>query len=360
MFLLIGLQVRWILRDVQDERRTPLRGGHAVPVHVRRGDRAPARVGVPGPVRAGPARPGQGDRTAPVVAAHHRARLGRDARRGDAGGRVRDPRGVRLPRDADPHRAVRGGRDAVRPGLDAAVAGPPAQAARPRPARGRAGPGGAVREGVRRRPGDRLELHHDDEDPFNTVQTLRDRASQRNTAAWERLGGTSPDEETPSESYARLRLEMLDAERAKVLHVRSTGSIPHEVVEDVLADARRGGVHARHPHGPPRGAPRGRRDRQRHRGHDRARASTSRRRRATPRSRVEGECEDCVRDGFTQWVHLRKCLACGHMACCDSSPRRHASAALRGDPAPGDALRGARRGLALVLRRQPTGLTGPG
>ena len=80
-----------------------------------------------------------------------------------------------------------------------------------------------------------LELHHNDEDPFNTVQTLRDRASQRNTAAWERLGGTSPDEETPSESYARLRLEMLDAERGKVLHVRSTGAIPHEVVEDVLA-----------------------------------------------------------------------------------------------------------------------------
>jgi hypothetical protein len=40
---------------------------------------------------------------------------------------------------------------------------------------------------------------------------------------------------------------------------------------------------------------------------------------------VERECEDCVRDGFTQWVHLRKCLECGHMACCDSSPRQHAS-----------------------------------
>ncbi len=63
---------------------------------------------------------------------------------------------------------------------------------------------------------------------------LRQRAAQRNTAAWERLGGTHPDEETPSEAYARLRLEMLDAERGKVLKVRSTGTIPHEVVEDVL------------------------------------------------------------------------------------------------------------------------------
>ena len=38
-----------------------------------------------------------------------------------------------------------------------------------------------------------------------------------------------------------------------------------------------------------------------------------------------GECEDCIREG-SQWVHLRVCLSCGHVGCCDSSPRRHASA----------------------------------
>ena len=38
-----------------------------------------------------------------------------------------------------------------------------------------------------------------------------------------------------------------------------------------------------------------------------------------------GACEDCVREG-TQWVHLRLCLACGHVGCCDNSPRRHATA----------------------------------
>jgi CPA1 family monovalent cation:H+ antiporter len=38
-----------------------------------------------------------------------------------------------------------------------------------------------------------------------------------------------------------------------------------------------------------------------------------------------GVCEDCVREG-TQWVHLRLCLTCGHVGCCDSSPRRHATA----------------------------------
>ncbi|MPZ27217.1 MAG: hypothetical protein GEV12_12605 [Micromonosporaceae bacterium] len=36
------------------------------------------------------------------------------------------------------------------------------------------------------------------------------------------------------------------------------------------------------------------------------------------------ECEDCVREG-TSWVHLRRCLACQHVGCCDSSPQRHAT-----------------------------------
>ena len=33
-------------------------------------------------------------------------------------------------------------------------------------------------------------------------------------------------------------------------------------------------------------------------------------------------CEECLRDG-TQWVHLRLCMECGHVGCCDSSPNRH-------------------------------------
>ncbi|MGE2771806.1 UBP-type zinc finger domain-containing protein [Rhodococcus sp. 1.20] len=36
-------------------------------------------------------------------------------------------------------------------------------------------------------------------------------------------------------------------------------------------------------------------------------------------------CEECLRLG-TPWVHLRLCLTCGHVGCCDSSPGRHASA----------------------------------
>lgn len=36
-------------------------------------------------------------------------------------------------------------------------------------------------------------------------------------------------------------------------------------------------------------------------------------------------CEDCLRAGLHNWVHLRLCMACGHVGCCDSSPGRHAS-----------------------------------
>ena len=35
-------------------------------------------------------------------------------------------------------------------------------------------------------------------------------------------------------------------------------------------------------------------------------------------------CEDCVKIGDT-WVHLRLCMSCGHVGCCDSSKNKHAT-----------------------------------
>ena len=35
-------------------------------------------------------------------------------------------------------------------------------------------------------------------------------------------------------------------------------------------------------------------------------------------------CEDCIKTG-DEWVHLRQCLECGHVGCCDSSKNKHAS-----------------------------------
>jgi hypothetical protein len=36
-------------------------------------------------------------------------------------------------------------------------------------------------------------------------------------------------------------------------------------------------------------------------------------------------CEECLEQG-TKWMHLRICLSCGHVGCCDDSPERHATA----------------------------------
>ena len=40
-------------------------------------------------------------------------------------------------------------------------------------------------------------------------------------------------------------------------------------------------------------------------------------------------CAECLAGGG-RWVHLRECLTCGHVGCCDSSPNRHATAHYRG------------------------------
>ncbi len=35
-------------------------------------------------------------------------------------------------------------------------------------------------------------------------------------------------------------------------------------------------------------------------------------------------CEECLKSGDT-WVHLRLCLTCGHVGCCDQSKNKHAT-----------------------------------
>jgi CPA1 family monovalent cation:H+ antiporter len=164
------------------------------------------------------------------------------------------------------------------------------------------------------------------------MTALRHRAEQRDHAAWERVGANDdPDVETPSEAYARLRRKMLRAERRRVLEVRSTGRIPHEVVADVLAaldveesmlddlSSRREELRDATTGDPARMT---------------ERVGTielcEHLEQARPREpRVDGVCEDCVAMGERAWVHLRTCLSCGHVGCCDSSPRRHASGHFR-------------------------------
>ena len=44
-------------------------------------------------------------------------------------------------------------------------------------------------------------------------------------------------------------------------------------------------------------------------------------------------CEECLAQG-DPWVHLRLCMTCGHVGCCDDSPNRHATAHFRGTKHP--------------------------
>jgi uncharacterized UBP type Zn finger protein len=41
------------------------------------------------------------------------------------------------------------------------------------------------------------------------------------------------------------------------------------------------------------------------------------------RPRTNG-CEECLKIG-DPWVHLRLCMECGHVGCCDSSKNKHAT-----------------------------------
>lgn len=36
-------------------------------------------------------------------------------------------------------------------------------------------------------------------------------------------------------------------------------------------------------------------------------------------------CADCLAAGSHDWVHLRFCQTCGHVGCCDNSPKTHAT-----------------------------------
>ena len=44
-------------------------------------------------------------------------------------------------------------------------------------------------------------------------------------------------------------------------------------------------------------------------------------------------CVDCLATG-DRWVHLRLCVGCGYVGCCDSSPNKHASAHFAGTEHP--------------------------
>lgn len=160
---------------------------------------------------------------------------------------------------------------------------------------------------------DRLE----EDDPHSVGETIRDRVRRRDFAAWERVGAGV--DETPSETYARWRKMMIDAERKRILEIRSTGTVAHEVVDEVLAtlDVEESMLDYTEDQ----------RERVRSTGVSinlEGDCDHLREVRLPVDPDTPGECGDCLREG-TAWVHLRMCVSCGHIGCCDSSPQRHAS-----------------------------------
>ena len=160
------------------------------------------------------------------------------------------------------------------------------------------------------------------DDEHGIRELIHQRIDERNFAAWERLGTVS-ERETPSEQYTRVRTAMIAAERARILEIRSAGKAASSIVAEVLAmlDVEESMLDSAF--------------------RDRA----SLRNEYTSRSRFGDVCDDlvafpavetasepvcarCVEEGH-RWVALRQCLACGNVACCDSSPMQHATAHFR-------------------------------
>jgi CPA1 family monovalent cation:H+ antiporter len=165
-----------------------------------------------------------------------------------------------------------------------------------------------------------LERIVDGDTDEGVVELLRQRGETRVNSVWERLGGTD-DGSAPSEQYARLRMRMLEAERREVLRIRDEGAVDSEVLTEVmtaldleesLIDQRTGRAGAR----------------------DGSLTLTTpvpaagdcEDLRETPTfcKPLSSRCEDCVREG-TRPVHLRLCMTCGNVGCCDSSVGNHAT-----------------------------------
>ena len=155
------------------------------------------------------------------------------------------------------------------------------------------------------------------DDRHGVIDLIKQRLEQRNFAAWERLA-TVEGQESPSDLYNRIRQAMLQAERDRVLDIRDAGSVPSEVIEDVLAmlDVEESMLDL---------AAEDRRDVQQ--------ALSVRRTgdscedlelHLAVETAADPVCQSCI-DAGVQWVALRQCLVCGDVGCCDSSPLRHAT-----------------------------------
>ncbi|MFT4295511.1 MAG: cation:proton antiporter, partial [Micropruina sp.] len=148
---------------------------------------------------------------------------------------------------------------------------------------------------------------------------LKQSAKRRVDLQWERLGRARQGVESRAMAYRRLRLVGLAAERDKLLEIRDRGFADHAVLSALLSelDVEEANLLFRE-------------DRERQ-----VRDAPPRPVGQAPCSHLDaapaevdfeahGDCVDCVAADQDP-VELRMCLTCGHIACCDSSPGKHAA-----------------------------------
>ena len=153
------------------------------------------------------------------------------------------------------------------------------------------------------------------------TEALRSRAQQRADVAWERLGRTDPDAETPTQTWRRLRLQMLAAERAAVLEIRDAGQADHEVLARVLSALDLEESMLDRVADPEEDRHEGKLLRPENGNKGCEHLAQAPMAKAPTSSRI---CRACEGEGL-QWVHLRLCLTCGNVGCCSSSPGNHAA-----------------------------------
>jgi CPA1 family monovalent cation:H+ antiporter len=162
------------------------------------------------------------------------------------------------------------------------------------------------------------ELDEVEHAPAEIIDRLERYAELRAFIAWENL---APDTRTtPTAQFRRLRNEMITAEREVLVGLRDGGDLDDDVLrrvqfqldleeamltepDDVSGDG--GMVAELIPNSP---------------------ASCEHLDEVPNLARPENlTCDECVALGW-EWVHLRQCLTCGRVACCDSSRGKHATA----------------------------------
>ncbi len=163
-----------------------------------------------------------------------------------------------------------------------------------------------------------------DHDPPEVITELRERSLRQANQIWEQLGRAQSELEPPAAVYRRLRLQMISAERSSIIAARDSGVYDDEVLrtalnaidfeESLLDRIEDAAARLDNELVTPE-----------------TRAGDCKHLRAAPkvvRANTPQGCEECLRDG-TRWVHLRLCLSCGHVGCCDSSTEKHAAAHYR-------------------------------